>query len=43
MNESRKTTRICTLLTHSNQKILKQTDQEENLIKQIYKKNNQKN
>ena len=31
------------MLTHSNQKILKQTDQEKNFTKQIYKENNQEN
>ena len=43
MNKSRKTTRICTLSNHSNWEIFKQTNQKENLMKQIYKKINQRN
>ena len=43
INKWRKTIKIHTLLNHSNQKIFKWTDQEKNLTRQIYKKNNQKN
>ena len=42
-NKSKKTTKIHTLLNYLNWKTFKWTDQKENLMKQIHKKNNQKN
>ena len=41
-NKSKKITRIHTLLTHSNWRTLKWTDQEKDLVRQIHEKNNQK-
>ena len=41
MSKFKKTTRIHTLSSYSNQKISKQTNQEENLTRQIHEKNNQ--
>ena len=42
-SKSKWITRICTLQNHMNRRIFEWTNQEKNLARQIYKKNNQKN